>query len=103
MIDARDDADQPGPAGAVDHAPQPELHPALVLLEDAHRQRREHKRHEQHDDSHIDDHVVSFSPATTARRVVSDTLLPAMGGRSASPSRSVGAQAICLAKRAPPH
>src|SRR4051812_1536714 len=64
-VGERDDEDQPGTARAVDDLPEPELHAALVLLEDPHRQRPEPERHEQHND-HIDDHVVSLSPACDA-------------------------------------
>ena len=38
-IDERDHKDQPGTARAVDEASEPQLHPALVLLEDLDRHR----------------------------------------------------------------
>ena len=42
-IDERDDEDQPRPAGVLDAA-EPELHAALVLLEDPHRSVRVRRR-----------------------------------------------------------
>jgi hypothetical protein len=59
-IDAGYEEEQARPPCATPHAPQPEHHSALVLLEDPNRQCKDHEHYEQQRDYHIDDHVVSF-------------------------------------------
>src|SRR4051812_48719697 len=68
-IDARHEHDRPGAARTAVDAPQPEQHRALVLLEDADRERHADEHDERQDDEHIDDgHVAPYEPARESVR-----------------------------------
>src|SRR4051812_32297224 len=67
-VHQRHDEDEPGAAGAVLDAPQPELHAAFVLLEDLDARRCTDKEQQREDrDANVEGgHRVPFSPGAPA-------------------------------------